>query len=314
MGSKGTFKIGLDRIRERLEERFYTSISQFSTDLSIVFSTVIGMSTLTDTTEVHSQLTLDKGRKDLDADQKQKRALAKRIIKAIQPALEDATRKESELNRRPFEQELQALDALLERSLPSRRDSVSSDLDATEQERPTTNGQHDEHDEHDQAIADVQKPLPDPSHQPTPEETSGADLATVIQIEPVSSTDPPAHDLVAMPANSHALNRHAAAPPTPPLSATADLQPPLAHGGVPWYMDSFDPSGTTVYDQRWTGRSVARGMSEELSDLDEEELDEMVDEDGNIEMAIDDEDSKASKQAKTKKNAQSRRRKKQFWA
>ncbi len=67
-------------------------------------------------------------------------------------------------------------------------------------------------------------------------------------------------------------------PPTPPLSSGGDLQP-LSNGGIPWYMDPFDPDGTTIQEERWTGRELVRGMSEELSDMDEEELSGLVDSD-----------------------------------
>lgn len=69
-----------------------------------------------------------------------------------------------------------------------------------------------------------------------------------------------------------------AVPPTPPLSSEGDPSAPLSHGGIPWYMDPFDPTGTTIHEERWTGRDVVRGMSEELSDMDEEELQGLVDE------------------------------------
>ena len=65
-------------------------------------------------------------------------------------------------------------------------------------------------------------------------------------------------------------------PPTPPLSSGGDIQP-LSNGGIPWYMDPFDPDGTTIEEERWTGRELVRGMSEELSDMDEEELSGLVD-------------------------------------
>lgn len=67
-------------------------------------------------------------------------------------------------------------------------------------------------------------------------------------------------------------------PPTPPLSSSEDLLAPLSHGGIPWYLEPFDPVGTTIHEERWTGREVVRGMSEELSELDEEELRGLVDE------------------------------------
>ena len=67
-------------------------------------------------------------------------------------------------------------------------------------------------------------------------------------------------------------------PPTPPLSSADDLLAPLLYGGIPWYMEPFDPVGTTIQEERWTGREVVRGMSEELSELDDEELEGLVDE------------------------------------
>ena len=70
--------------------------------------------------------------------------------------------------------------------------------------------------------------------------------------------------------------RPQAGPPTPPLSSTEDLLAPLSYGGIPWYMEPFDPVGTTVHEERWTGREVVRGMSEELSELDDEELQGLV--------------------------------------
>jgi NuA3 HAT complex component NTO1 len=42
-------------------------------------------------------------------------------------------------------------------------------------------------------------------------------------------------------------------------------------------MQPFDPVGTTIHEERWTGRDVMRGMSEELSELDEDELKDLVD-------------------------------------
>lgn len=65
-------------------------------------------------------------------------------------------------------------------------------------------------------------------------------------------------------------------PPTPPLSSEGDTHP-LSYGGIPWYMGPFDPVGTTIEEERWTGRELVRGMSEELSDMDEEELSGLVD-------------------------------------
>jgi NuA3 HAT complex component NTO1 len=47
---------------------------------------------------------------------------------------------------------------------------------------------------------------------------------------------------------------------------------PLANGGIAWYLEPFDPVGTTVHAERWGGREALRSMSEELSELDDETL------------------------------------------
>ena len=65
-------------------------------------------------------------------------------------------------------------------------------------------------------------------------------------------------------------------PPTPPRSEK-DLLAPLAHGGIVWFLEQFDPQGTTIHDEEWSGRDVLRDLSEELSELDEDALNGLVD-------------------------------------
>jgi NuA3 HAT complex component NTO1 len=45
---------------------------------------------------------------------------------------------------------------------------------------------------------------------------------------------------------------------------------------VPWYLEGFEPVGTTVLDEAWPGREALRGISEELSELDDEALNDLV--------------------------------------
>ncbi len=75
--------------------------------------------------------------------------------------------------------------------------------------------------------------------------------------------------------NQEGKTSHQAEPPSPPLSSEGDSQ--MFNGGIPWYMAVFDPVGTTIQEERWTGRELVRGMSEELTDMDEEELSGLVD-------------------------------------
>lgn len=225
-------------------------------------------------------------------------------------------RKESELCRKPFEKELRDLDLLLQNSLLSRRDSLTNssagevnELEVENQilplghehgfhtdmktSSPTHNyissiSRHEnsiavssELSRHDTSPSGVNlqeepgaiapetdldvcsKPLSADhislTHQPTPEDSSATPLTnTVANRDQVGESRPHVEPL------------------TPALSSQEDLHP-FANGGIPWYMVPFDPVGTTIEEERWTGRDLVRGMSEELSDMDEEELSGLVD-------------------------------------
>ena len=55
-------------------------------------------------------------------------------------------------------------------------------------------------------------------------------------------------------------------------NATQDALSFLSQGGMPWYVEHFEPMGMSLHEERWTGPEVVRGMSEELSEMDEQEL------------------------------------------
>ncbi|KAJ5934601.1 hypothetical protein N7466_004148 [Penicillium verhagenii] len=259
LDGKGVFAAGLLSIRKRLERRFYPSVASFSADLASLFTSEIGVGPAGDTAELQAQIS---GRApELSLEQREKRKLAKRIIKSIQPHLEDAIRKESELNRKPYEKELKELDAIFDHSVMSRRG------ESLEME-----GDHDV----DMDQADLKPDAMEGVEQTistTPTEPVTADEA--VSTKELEAEDPAAETTAVEEVKSNinvAYHRH----PTPILSEE-DQQLPLAQGGIQWYMEPFDPIGTTVHEERWTGRDVMRGMSEELSELDEDELKDLVD-------------------------------------
>lgn len=299
-----------------MEDRSYASISVFSAELASVFTSEIGVQPAGDTAELQMQIS---GRApELSLEQREKRKLAKRIIKAIQPGLEDAIKKESELNRKPFEQELKELDQIFEDSVRSRRNSLADltelagtvgtevvgepegpsgtvqkieggDEPAKEepQEEPQASALPDTDGDHIMADANAPQPLESAASQA--QDTSATD-AVKAQKPEMETTDIPHNDEVRAPVNGDGKQHRSASPqptkevlepqkgpPTPPLSSQEDQQHPLAQGGIQWYMEPFDPLGTTIYEERWTGRDVMRGMSEELSELDEDELMDLVD-------------------------------------
>lgn len=233
---------------------------------------------------------------ELSLEQREKRRFAKRIIKAIQPALEEAIRNESELNRKPFEKELKELDVLLEESVQSHRDSPELD-EVDHFVTPVESngiGHKIEDGEEEDAIAEPEEGLAAASIQKTDPTIPDADVdqagepseqrddAAAVAPEPGVQTRQADGGYEKKERDSPKPRTQAPGPQngpmTPPLmSFQGDQQLPLAQGGIQWYMQPFDPVGTTVYEERWTGRDVMRGMSEELSELDEDELEELVD-------------------------------------
>lgn len=254
----------MQSIRKRLQERFYPSVASFSADLASLFTSEIGVAPAGDTAALQEQIS---GRApELSLEQREKRKLAKRIIKSIQPALEDAIRKESELNRKPFEKELKELDVILDHSVMSRRDSIEfeGDTELVADEPDTKVEPMEGVESTGPATETVAESME--SHPVEDETENGQKLA------PEDATTEEAVSNETKPNINATYRRH----PTPVLTEE-DQQLPLAQGGIQWYMQPFDPIGTTIHEERWTGRDVMRGMSEELSELDEDELKDLVD-------------------------------------
>lgn len=268
----------------------------------------------------------------LTLEQKERRRLAKRIVKAVQPGLEDATRKEAELGGKPFAKELRDLDLLLESSAQSRRGSMAVSLDddmkqihdqvtkqllissrqagdtATAGERSKVEMNETMSHAADKltAIGSVHGATSNTPSLATPADTQdGSTTARTNESEKTSALDKSADPMILEDSHMNdapsdkaaqlngippaeagtqggnddtgpSIVRHPA-PPTPPMSSEEDLLAPLSQGGIPWYLEPFDPVGTSIQEERWTGREVVRGMSEELSEIDEDELKGLVD-------------------------------------
>lgn len=252
-----------------------------------MFTTEIGVQAAGDTAELQVQMG---GRApELSLEQREKRTLAKRIIKAVQPALEEALKNESELNRKPFESELKDLDYLLEESVQSRKGSpVPDGVDRGQAE--DANGIVKEVENGDASGVHAAEAV-DVSGQPqnvTTSDSAAPEPPAEDQQTDAEARTAPAQGKAVV--NGDAEKKESASPQppnppadrqkeplTPPLSFQDDQNLPLAQGGVQWYMQPFDPVGTTIHEERWTGRDVMRGMSEELSELDEDELKDLVD-------------------------------------
>lgn len=287
LDSKGVFKEGLESIERKLDARFYTSVSTFSADIGAVFRSVVGLDEVTDAHEAHEQLNEGSAvHGDLTPEQKDRKKLARRIIRAIHPALEDATLKEVQM---------------------SERHNVSQDVEMSDPTSYLTNGNAETNGlvNGDSVVKDHgngKKPgaeTDEPDHE-------ADDAAIRLQLQlPEEPTDASADNAVGEPAGGRqgsigtapALSNSGSTHPsttnpdplTPPQSDGDSLT--LAQGGIPWYLKSFDPRGTTIHDERWSGREVVRGMSEELSEISDDELNGMLGDEEMADVSIDEQDA-----------------------
>lgn len=249
-------------MNDKLSRRFYTSVSDFSADFSTILNEPMELRDAIDATgsELANGVAPSKV---VTSDLKQKKALVKRIIKATQKLLQEAISKESELRCKPVEQELKNLDNLL-------RDNTSIQRPSIDEVPFRSNGPVA--DEDVDAEGDD-----DPDVQMNGLTNGGIDPAlSELPHKLTNGVNGDDHCMDGITESAHprgfVSNKQ---PPTPPLSA-GDESYSLSQGGAPWYMEAFSPNGVTVAEEQWTG---VRGMSEDLSDMDEDALSELVDAD-----------------------------------
>lgn len=217
-----------------------------------------------------------------EKEQKETKKLVRRITRTLQPLFEDALRKEADLAGRPYEK-LPDLETLLRQNL-QRRPSNGS---ATESVRQTTEVGHsavedameDAVDGEEAAVlsrkADEVQLAPTPDENPADAHQAHDDDAAdeaAIAAQLGQDAMHASNGKLQSDVEAATMNGSRAEPLTPPRSEK-NIAGPLGNGGVPWYLENFDIQGTTIYEERYTGREVLRDMSEELSELDDDELD-----------------------------------------
>ncbi|KAF1938646.1 hypothetical protein EJ02DRAFT_410024 [Clathrospora elynae] len=286
--SRGVFTDGFNDLQTKLDEKYYTSVQAFNEDMAAVLSTEIGFAPVTTIGDAEHQLN-KVAHSSLTSEQKEIKKLVKRITKSLQPGFEEAIRKEAELAGRPYEK-LPDLETLLNQKLQRRPSVLSHDetiRQTTETDQTTLEQTREDAVGGEEAAVLSQKPE-EMQLAPTPDDNAAdahhshdetADEAAIaIQLGQDAlhvSNDQRQGDAMEV---NHAASNGRAEPLTPPRSEK-NLLNPLGNGGIPWYFETFDVHGTTVYEERYTGREVLRDMSEELSELDDEELDGLADSD-----------------------------------
>ncbi|KAL2444529.1 Bromodomain-containing protein-like protein [Exophiala dermatitidis] len=280
---RGLFRNELLELRAKVIRKEHTSVANFAHDVVKVITSHFG----NDASSLPELIALVSGRaEDMSPEDRDRRTLARRIVKAIEPLIEDASRKEAELNGRPYAQQIRELDE----ALLSRHDSLmdSTELpvfDSVEQKHET--GMASPEDGDDVEMVDV----PDTAEQVQEDgieseaavkgimekaDFSKQDGIRVKAAEVFAETPPASTNGFKsdnhMDGDATTAQTGSFEPPTPPISLQDHSQVTPPQGGIPWYAAPFDPDGTTIFEERWTGPEVLREMSEELSEMDEEEL------------------------------------------
>ncbi|KAI0902281.1 bromodomain and PHD finger-containing protein [Annulohypoxylon nitens] len=306
---KNLFHEGLLKLSNRIDERFYTTTLAFAHDLCEVIN--IGVNTEPKSQSESQQkagLVAPAVSKSDFSDYRDRKKLGKRILKSIQPQLETALRLESEAVHRPFNTMRHELESMIEASLELRQQAPNQGNGESERSRDvimvdssapeiTVGGEVD-------GSAVMEQPSEDVPMAGTgvavgsgniEVNTSGLDGDEMDGVEPTTRTlsfreapaiesKPEASSVDGMQAmdTPPAINGYVGAtpllqpaPPTPPQSnGSLGHQPPdpLVDGGVVWYLRDFEPEGTSAIQEQWQGRDAVRSLSEELSEIDEDEL------------------------------------------
>jgi len=243
------------------------------------------------------------------SDYRERKKLGKRILKAVQPQLEVALRLEAEANHRSFESLKQELEATIEASLEYRPKVVATNGDVEGEKSQdvimvdssvaviAANGL--KHEDVGTTGSNVDVVMTDTGNQGTSTDgnidvdTSSPmaidnaqgkdDMATAAHPQ-VTETKPDIsvmnNDLdVNTPPETNGYNSmmpaSQPAPPTPPQSnSSLERQPSdtLTDGGVLWYLQGFEPEGTSAIQEESEETNAVRSQSEELTEIDDDEL------------------------------------------
>jgi NuA3 HAT complex component NTO1 len=319
------FKKGLLDVQRKLEHRFYISVAPFAIDIGqalneVVFSHTGGENDDFPPKPVSEPLNV-KDQARHKATQKDKLARAKRIIKSITLDLLEVATKEADLGIKVQDDERQNISSILDNCLQQNAESAHSHTDGDAHEHGSEAGADDDHlpqsieengqgkngvqakaaaeTEHedvdmaddDGSSAPANKDLPMINEMTNGDADAGAsqhaeshDGGDAECTHAPSARNTPGLNLPAL-SNSGSTNHSTTThePLTPP-EGEKDLST-FSNGGIPWYLEPFEPEGTTIHDpdddliipEHEPGRDSLREISEELSELDDEAVNGLVD-------------------------------------
>lgn len=307
---KNVFKEGLAQLEAKFERRVYTTTLAFAHDLCEVIH--VGINAESGSAPMNQPrfepTDVSPIKQNPNSEAKDRKKLGKRILKSVQPQLETALKAEAEITFKLFASLRQELEGMIDASLEIRQPlesqrqvessaQYSQDVimvDAAEDGHITvggaTDGQAD--DEASEQAADKMD-VDEQSIEVKEEESAQANSNGGIDVT-VASVDNAAQGV----ANKTLPSLVKSAPTPPDMNGDmpvpqnsrqpAPLTPPgsngslgratenaLTEGGIPWYLKNFEPEGTTAIEEQWAGRAAVRSLSEELTDMDEEELNDL---------------------------------------
>jgi NuA3 HAT complex component NTO1 len=305
------FKLELRDLQSKLEERHYVSMAPFLSDLVQVFSSVILKTANEEPIPEDGPLA-----QGMTARQKEVKKVGKRILGRVKDMVFDAQRIEAELSNRALPGDFINVEELLENNLRARQGSIMPSVDGSvmleDPMSPSAKRQVNGHAKGSNADTDdkLHRANGDVVMQDSAEARVNGDAITDkdqktddaiirLQLKPGAETIPIINTGDEVPAlsvkNGGAVSSTSSTATAPALSASGSTNPshhpgPLTppdhamengtaetvEGGVPWYLEAFDPRGTTIHEERWGGRDIMRSMSEDLSELGEDDLANLI--------------------------------------
>jgi len=304
---KNYYKQGLDAVRKRLEARVILSVAQFAKELAKAFSAWQDIDPPVDGPADEILV------KEIIHEQRERRNRAKRILDEIKKQfLRDAVRKETDISGKSYEDEWANVERILDEPFrhplglarikdgPPKGTNVEEDVKShPESTKELTNGHKVESVNGVKGVdtdGDIVMAEDDPSHQLTngvepeldPEasvphsqlQDGPADEAIIKLKAPngtIISIGNKDGNLPALSISDHGEGSTTNQTVTSSLSGN-DINLLDGGGGIPSYLEDFEPDGTAIVEPpSWKGRDAL--MSEELSELDDDALNDLVNED-----------------------------------
>lgn len=296
------FKDGLIRLQDRFDKRLYTTTLAFAHDLCEVINVGVNTEPKPESNGQPRFELLESPTKPFSKAQDRKR-LGKRIIRSVQSHLETALKAEADLTSKPYVDLQKELEGMIDASLEVRKPFPARPEAAASGQTDQDVNMADAHEEGHITVAESQG---DGAADAFGDKMEVDELSIEVKdedavetngdadVEPAESAEGATHE-----GQDNPLPNGVKLAPTPPdtngytsmahgSSVPAPLTPPqsngsfgrgtdnmLTEGGIPWYLKPFDPVGTTAIEEQWAGRDAVRLLSEELTDMDEAELNDL---------------------------------------